>query len=121
MAKDLAPVFQRLRMLLEPLSPKLLLKADTADSYYLDTAVIQPNKCPLCFGSAQIKKNYVSYYLFPVYMYPELLENISPELRKRMQGKSCFNFTSIDESLIAELTRLTEVGFRRFEAAGFIK
>jgi hypothetical protein len=44
------------------------------------------------FGAAQIKKNYVSFYLMPVYMFmfPKLLDNISPELKKHMQGKSCF-------------------------------
>jgi hypothetical protein len=26
----------------------------------------------------------------PVYAWPDLLEDASPELRKRMQGKSCF-------------------------------
>jgi hypothetical protein len=39
----------------------------------------------------QIKKNYVIYHLMPVYLNPGLLEGMSPGLRKRMQGKSCFN------------------------------
>ena len=33
----------------------------------------------------------------PVYGLPELLADISPELRRRMQGKACFNFTRVDE------------------------
>jgi hypothetical protein len=33
---------------------------------------------------------------------------MSPGLRKRMQGKSCFNFTKLDEELFAELAVLTE-------------
>jgi hypothetical protein len=32
---------------------------------------------------------------------------MSPELRKRMQGKSCFNFSTIDESLFRELADIT--------------
>jgi hypothetical protein len=62
----------------------------------------------------QIKKNYVSFYLMPVYMYPDLLKNISPELKKHMQGKSCFNFKKIEISLFDELTQLTEQAFERF-------
>lgn len=31
----------------------------------------------------------------------------SPALRKRMQGKSCFNFTRVDDALFFELVDLT--------------
>ncbi|MDO8484805.1 MAG: hypothetical protein Q7S35_07655 [Candidatus Limnocylindrales bacterium] len=58
----------------------------------------------------------MSYYLMSVYGCPDLLETMSPELRRRMQGKACFNFTSVDESLFAELARITEAGFERFLA-----
>ena len=30
-----------------------------------------------------------------------------------MQGKSCFNFTRVDEDLLAELTSLTARGYER--------
>ena len=46
----------------------------------------------------------------PVYVDPGLLDDVSPELRKRMQGKSCFNFTSVDEPLFAELGDLDGCG-----------
>jgi hypothetical protein len=55
----------------------------------------------------QLKKNYVSYHLMPIYTDPSLLDEISDALRARMQGKSCFNFTSVDENLFAELGTLT--------------
>ncbi len=42
---------------------------------------------------------------------------ISPQLKKRMQGKSCFNFTQIDPALLDELARLTERGFKAFHQA----
>ncbi len=46
---------------------------------------------------------------------------ISPALRKRMQGKACFNFKAVPEpALLDELRRLTEAGFRSFEIAGYI-
>jgi hypothetical protein len=52
-------------------------------------------------------RRYVSFYLMPVYGFPELLATVSPRLRGRMQGKSCFNFTAVDEGLLAELAQLT--------------
>jgi len=49
-----------------------------------------------------------------VYIFPDLLAGISDRLRKRMQGKSCFNFTTLDDATIAELSQLTATGFERF-------
>jgi hypothetical protein len=51
----------------------------------------------------------------PVYMYPELLTDISPELRKRMQGKSCFNFKKVEPGLFEELKDLTRKGVEKFK------
>ena len=62
----------------------------------------------------RVGKSYVSYYLMPVYGLPELLADISPELRRRMQGKACFNFTRIDDALFSELAALTATGIERY-------
>jgi hypothetical protein len=72
------------------------------------------------FGAVRIGKRYVSYHLMPVYACPDLLDRVSPELKRRMQGKSCFNFTRLDESLFQELDILTELGYERFKKEGFI-
>ena len=42
-----------------------------------------------------------------VYALADLNDAISPGLRRRMQGKSCFNFTTINEPLFADLAKLT--------------
>src|SRR3954454_14637813 len=54
-------------------------------------------------GGTRLGKSYVSFYLMPFYVSPELETSISPELRRRKQGKACFNFTKVDEGLFAEL------------------
>lgn len=111
---DFPSVFNKLKSILEPYSSKLITKIDTPVGFSLDGAYSEKWEKELFFGAVQIKKNYVSFYLMPVYMHPDLLRNISPELKKRMQGKSCFNFKSIDKSLFDELTQLTKQGFERF-------
>ena len=58
-------------------------------------------------GGTRLGKAYVSYYLMPVYGNPALASTISPALAKRRQGKACFNFTKIDETLLTELAALT--------------
>jgi hypothetical protein len=112
---DLPLVFEELKNILRPYAERLNLKADTSDSYYLDGPYSEKWKKELFFGSAQIKKNYVSFYLMPVYMYPDLLKDISPELKKHMQGKSCFNFKKVEPELFRELAELTKKGAERFQ------
>jgi hypothetical protein len=85
------------------------------------TFPVNVNEKPLWFGAVQVKKNYVSYHLMPVYLNPALLETVSPGLLKRMQGKSCFNFTSSDAQLFRELAELTEAGFNDYVRQGFIQ
>lgn len=107
-------VFEKLKSILKPYAKNLTVKSDTAENYYLDGPYSEKWKKELFFGAVQTKKNYVSFYLMPVYMFPDLLKNMSPELQKHKQGKSCFNFKRIESTLFNELTQLTKQGFERF-------
>lgn len=113
-------VFRHFKGMLGRYADALSCVTDQPDDYYLNTFHIMKNKKPLFFGSVQIKKRYVSYHLMPVYVFPELLQDISPELRRRMQGKSCFNFKAMDDELFGELDRLTAAGFERYQQAGYV-
>jgi len=112
---DFSILFDRLKGLLVPYASSLNVIDDQPGKYYLETGYSEKWKKPLFFGSAIVQKNYVSFYLMPVYMYPDLLEGISPALKKRMQGKSCFNFTVVDDKLFKELAKLTDRGYKRFK------
>ena len=118
--KNLDAVFHELKAILQPYAEQLDVKVNTDSELYIDTQYIQKNKNPLFFGAVQIKKNYVSYYIMPVYVDPTLLDGISAKLKKRMQGKSCFNFSEIDRALFEELAQLTAAGFARYQEQGFI-
>jgi len=107
-------VFEQLKAILRPYANKLTVTADTPQAYSLDGPYSEKWKKVVFFGSAQTKKNYVSFYLMPVYMFPELLNGISPELKKHMQGKSCFNFKKVEPELFEELSELTRKGVERF-------
>ena len=114
---DFLPVFEHLKNILQSFEPKLTVTANTPGAYSLDGPYSEKWKKQLFFGSAQIKKNYVSFYLMPVYMFPDLLKDISPELRKHMQGKSCFNFKKVEPALFEELAELTRKGIERFRTS----
>ena len=113
-------VYAALRKLMLPYAKQLVVVKDEPDSLYLDTQHIMKNKKPMFFGAVQIKKNYVSYHLMPVYVNPALLDDMSVELCKRMQGKSCFNFTSVDKPLFGELGKLTKSGFDFYREEGYV-
>ena len=112
---DFLVVFEQLKSILKTYAQTFTVKMDTGDTYYLDGPYSEKWKKELFFGSAQIKKNYVSFYLMPVYMYPELLKDVSPQLKKRMQGKSCFNFKTVEPELFDELAELTRKGADKFK------
>jgi len=111
---DFPIVFEELKKILKPYAGRLTVTADTSSAYSLDGPYSEKWKKVIYFGGAQIKKNYVSYYLMPVYMYPELLEGISPDLKKHMQGKSCFNFKKVEPEIFKELETLTFEGAEKF-------
>ena len=113
-------VFNVLKPILDRYSNNLQVITDEDDSYYLDTFHIMNNKKPLFFGAVKINKSYVSFHLMPIYLNPSLLDNISKDLKKRMQGKSCFNFKLIEMDLIDELITLTESGYQYYVDEGYI-
>jgi hypothetical protein len=94
---------------------------DTPNYYLLNTRYIMKNQQPLCFGGVRKGKAYVSFHLISVYACPDLLKQMSPELKKRMPGKSCFNFKTVDEKLFKELAKLTKAGAEKFSNENFIE
>ncbi|WP_223068348.1 hypothetical protein [Paenibacillus caui] len=123
MVKELnfTEIFNTLKAILEQYESEMDLKVSTNEQYYLDTFKINPINKKICFfASTMIKKNYVSYYLMPVYAYPELLSGISDDLKKRMQGKSCFNFKQEDKALFEELKKLTHKGYLKYKEENLI-
>src|ERR1044072_5131781 len=114
-------VFAELKSIFKPYVKKMEVASDTGAYYLLNTHYIMKNKQPLCFGGVRLGKNYVSFYLMSIYASPELLKSMSPELKKRMQGKSCFNFKAVDKKLFAELRTLTRAGAEKFTNQKFVE
>ena len=112
---DFQGLFDRFRSMLAPYAAQMHVSADARGFYGIDMAPEGARDPSTWFAGTRLGKRYVSYYLMPIYVHPELLDGISPELRRRMQGKSCFNLTKVDERLLAELEALTKAGF---EATG---
>ncbi len=112
---DFAAVHDRLRAIILANRGGLAITRDGPAGMALEVPGLEGKPWGYVAGT-RIGKRYVSYYLMPVYASPELLATMSPELRKRMQGKACFNFTKVDEPLFAELDALTARGIPAFRA-----
>jgi hypothetical protein len=107
-------VFPRLCGVLRPFATGCDIQSDTPDNFTLVAKCAMPRKGPVWFASIQRKKNYVTFHLMPLYMNAAMQKRVSPALKKRMQGKACFNFTEVDENLFADLAELV-----RTAAAGY--
>jgi hypothetical protein len=102
---DLAAVDRRLRQILAPYRGRYTLRA-SEQGLALELPGHEGDPWGFVAGT-RMGKRYVSFYLMTVYARPELMDKMSPELRRRMQGKSCFNFATVDERLLGELEALT--------------
>ena len=105
-----AGVHAQLKSILQKYEGGLLkVQSDEPGRYILLLPASEKTKQrDIWFGAVITGKNYVSFHFTPVYALPELASMLSPELKKRMQGKSCFNFkTAPDRTTLEELERLT--------------
>jgi hypothetical protein len=109
---ELEVVHDRLREILRRQAASLTVSRDGPAGMTLEMPGHEGKPWGYVAGT-RVGKRYVSYHLMSVYGLPDLLESMSPGLRRRMQGKSCFNFTTVDEPLFAELETLTMQGIAR--------
>ena len=103
---DLGAVHDRLRGILFRHAAGLTITRDGPGGMALEMPGYEGKPWGYVAGT-RLGKRYVSFYLMSVYARPELVASMSPELRRRMQGKSCFNFSNVDEALLAELEALS--------------
>jgi hypothetical protein len=114
-ADDFGAVHGRLREIILRHRGDLAVTKDGPGGMSLEVPGLEGKPWGYVAGT-RVGKSYVSYYLMPVYALPEMAASVSPALAMRKQGKACFNFTKVDESLLAELESLTERGIPAFRA-----
>ena len=91
---------------------------DAPGIYYLESTAANRYGEEVFFGAVRTGKRSVAYHLMPIYVFPALTRTLSPELKKRLRGKACFQFTKVERPLIAELGALTKRGFEEFKRGG---
>jgi hypothetical protein len=120
MAAEFESIFELLKPILAKHAKRLVVKDDKPGEYMLVTKSPSPfpqhKGEPMFFGAVRTGKAYVSFHLMPIYMCPELIKLITPGLKKRMQGKSCFNFKTAPEAdQLADLKQLTAASVEQWK------
>jgi hypothetical protein len=118
--KDFAAVFAGLQEILKPYEKHLHVLPYKPEFYTLVTRLAVHKGKPVWFAAIRMGKNYVSYHLMPIYMNAAMQKRIPPELKKRMQGKACFNFSEVDPALFRQLADLTAAGFEGYRALNYV-
>jgi hypothetical protein len=123
------PIFKRLRTILQEQQATFSVKSDTTTLFSLEAPTgpatikawggkLRAPSIPVAW--VEVKKNYVSYHLMGIYMNPKLEAKLSDALRAHMQGKSCFNFKKVDETLFHELSKVTAESVAALKKGGFV-
>jgi hypothetical protein len=110
MKPEFEEVFAALKIIMKKHERTLLVLKDEPEQYTLVTKSNSNRDAKMWFGSVRAGKAYVSYHLMPLYYNPAMNALVPPALKKRMQGKTCFNFKTVDKELLAELKKLTQEG-----------
>jgi hypothetical protein len=110
-AKQFDVVYSRLSEMLRKHKDKLSVAIEKPGEFWMAVKGEVYRGKPLVFAGIRMGKNYVSYHLLSVYMRKV---EMSPELKKRMQGMACFNFSAVDEKLFGELDKLTASGLKDY-------
>ena len=125
-------VADRYGKLLKPYAKgKLKLNHDQDGSWTLETKAAsfevsaggkwQTRRKPFMVAAVRAGKAYVSFHFMAVYMHPELVRKYAPDLKKRMQGKACFNFQTYDAGAAAGLKALLKAGIEGMRKSPMFK
>jgi hypothetical protein len=110
-AKQFDVIYARLSEMILRHKDRLSVAIEKPGEFWMAVTGATYRGKPLVFAGVRMGKNYVSYHLMSVYMRKV---EMSAELKKQLQGKACFNFSSVDEKLFGELDELTASGLKDY-------
>ncbi|NVM34422.1 MAG: hypothetical protein HWN81_02425 [Candidatus Lokiarchaeota archaeon] len=125
--ETLENIFLKLKKILESQSNNLLVKKQYIGSqakqqkpaYHLygnkEVSLFGKKPQPTYIAGVIQQKNYVSFYFSPIYSHPDFFKNISPELKRFLKGKSCFNINKTTPELLKEVEDILKVGINKYK------
>jgi hypothetical protein len=107
---DLSELETRLQTILDPYRGRL----EPFEIYGVPMLRRPGAKAHHWFAGVSPGNGVIRFFLLPMHAHPELLDDVSPQLRKRKSGASLFAFSSIDDEQVAELERLVARSFAAY-------
>lgn len=125
MSKEFDAVFSELRAILTRHASTLTVSDDVPNRYCLEAPIgpatlkswggkVKRKTIPIAW--TEIGKAYVSFHLMGL---EAGAGAISPALKARLQGKTCFNFSHRDAALFEELEAVTAHSIAALRKAGY--
>ncbi|MBK7440812.1 MAG: hypothetical protein IPL12_04110 [Bacteroidetes bacterium] len=120
-------IFNTLVEAMTSLCPPLVITKNKKDVFeiigntpvpYGSTKKIIPG---MYFASAVIRKDMVSFYVFPIYGHPELFIDVAPIAMKCLKGKTCFNFKKTEQVNKKEILAMLKKALAVWKKAGYVK
>jgi len=125
--KELSTIFSKLKSILEHYTEDFQARKEYIGSkaktkkpgYHLygkkEVSLFRKKPQPTYVAGVIQQKNYVSFYLSPIYSHPELLLEVSTELKKFLKGKSCFNLKILTPELEQEIEEILVKGIDKYK------
>jgi len=113
-----ASLFVALRKILSAHEASLVIAKNQPGDYELTAKTLGANGKPLFFGGVRTSRAHTTFYLMPLATDAELSASVSVYLQRRMDGKSAFQFKTIEPVLFEELATLTARALESWKAAG---
>ena len=111
---ELAATQARLEALLDPYRDRL----EAFEIYGVPMLRRPGAKAHDWFAGVNRGNGVVRFSFLPMHAHPELLDELSPAVRKRKTGASLFTFASVDDETVGELERLLARGFEAYWPKG---
>jgi hypothetical protein len=121
---DFDGIYDAVKPLLEKHVPPFVVIRDDGKRYELSSVKpveIWGKKRPgVYFAAVMKKKNFVGFYLMTIYAQPGLVQDLGPELKKCLKGKSCFHITKADPVILKQIKKALVDGQRCYKKLGWV-
>lgn len=121
---DLDGIYEALKPLLEAHVPPFVAIRDEAGRYELSSKKeieFRGKKRPgMYFAAVMKQKNFVGFYLMTIYARPGLVQDLGPDLKKCLKGKSCFHITKADPVILKQIKKALVDGRKVYKKMGWV-
>ena len=124
MQEELVKIYNKIKKIMKkyenPLKPKIDLDSKYDLWSFKNIEIDGRKRKEVYFAGLIIQSSYVGFYFMPVYTDTNLKQVFEPELLKLLKGKSCFHIKKLDETLLKQIDKALNIGYKLYKTRGWI-